>query len=74
MKTKTTSEKKIDAVKMMRDIRNKIDRETEGMTFKQLKHYYENNETENRKQASREQSASTNAPTATLETSVRTSP
>ena len=53
MKTKTITEKKFDAVKMMREIRNKIDRETEGMTFEQLKKYYANSATENRKQASR---------------------
>lgn len=53
MKTKPTIEKKFDAVKMMREIRNKIDRETEGMSFEQLKNYYENSVTENRKKAGR---------------------
>jgi len=53
MKTKTTTEQKIDAVKMMRDIRNKIDRETEGMSFEQLKNYYANSAIENRKQVGR---------------------
>ena len=31
--------KTFDAVKMMRDIRNKISQETENMTFEQLKEY-----------------------------------
>lgn len=53
MKTKTTTEKKFDAVKMMRDIRNKIDHETEGMTFEQLKNYYANSAMANRKQTGR---------------------
>ena len=53
MKTKSTTEKKFDAVKMMREIRNKIDRETEGMTFEQLKNYYKKSATKNRKQAGR---------------------
>ena len=33
--------KDFDAVNMMRKIRDKIDRETAGMTFEQLKEYYE---------------------------------
>ena len=33
--------KDFDAVNMMRKIRDKIDRETAGMTFEQLKKYYE---------------------------------
>ena len=37
MKTNKKSEKKFDAVKMMREIRDKIANETEGMTFEQLK-------------------------------------
>lgn len=53
MKTRATTEKKFYAVKMMREIRNKIDHETEGMTFEQLKRYYENSATKNRKQAGR---------------------
>lgn len=32
-------EKDFDAVKMMRDAREKISRETEGMSFKELKEY-----------------------------------
>lgn len=36
----TKIEKKFDAVKMMRDIRDKIDRELEAMTPEQRKEYY----------------------------------
>lgn len=32
--------KKFDAVKMMRDIRNKIDKDIEGMTFEQEREYF----------------------------------
>ncbi|MEM9341114.1 MAG: hypothetical protein AAGA66_20445 [Bacteroidota bacterium] len=32
--------KKFDAVKMMRDIRNQIDMDIEGMTFEQEKEYF----------------------------------
>ena len=39
MKTKT--EKKFDAVKMMREIRDKISLETQNMTFEELKKYIE---------------------------------
>lgn len=53
MKTNTKTGKKFDAVKMMREIRNKIDQETEGMTFEQLKQYYQKSVDENRKQAGR---------------------
>lgn len=35
----TKKEKKIDAVKIMRDIRNKISAETQNMTFDELKAY-----------------------------------
>jgi hypothetical protein len=38
METKT--KKKFDAVKMMRDIRNKIDRELQSMTSEQRQEYY----------------------------------
>ena len=41
MKT-TKKEKTIDAVKMMREIRDKISAETQDMTFKQLKEYIKN--------------------------------
>ncbi len=40
MKTKPKTEKKFDAVKMMRDIRNKIDTEIAGMTFEQEREYF----------------------------------
>ena len=35
----TNKEKKFDAVKMMRDIRDKISSETQNMTFNELKAY-----------------------------------
>ncbi len=35
----TKSEKKFDAVKMMREIRDKISAETQNMTFEELKAY-----------------------------------
>lgn len=38
MKT-NKKEKKFDAVKMMREIRDKISQETQNMTFEQLKAY-----------------------------------
>jgi len=41
MKT-TKKEKKINAVKMMREIRNKISEETKNMSFEQLKEYIKN--------------------------------
>jgi hypothetical protein len=40
MKT-TEKTKPFDAVKMMRDIRDQIDKDTEGMTFEQEKKYFE---------------------------------
>jgi hypothetical protein len=36
---KTKKEKSFDAVKMMREIRDKISQETQNMTFEQLKEY-----------------------------------
>ena len=39
MKTNNTKEKEFDAVKMMRDIRDKIHSETKDMTFEQLRNY-----------------------------------
>lgn len=36
---KTEKEKSFDAVKMMRDIRDKISSETQNMTFEELKKY-----------------------------------
>jgi hypothetical protein len=38
---KTNKEKTFDAVKMMRDIRDKISSETQNMTFDELKKYIE---------------------------------
>ncbi len=49
MRTNTKTEKKFDAVKMMRDIRDKIDIETKGMSFEELKQYYLKSAEENRK-------------------------
>lgn len=53
MRTKEKGSKKFDAVKMMREIRDKIDKETEGMTFEQLKEYYKNSTEEIRKKSKR---------------------
>jgi len=39
-------DKSFDAVKMMRDIRDKISAETQNMTFEQLKEYIRNNLTQ----------------------------
>jgi len=38
---KTEKEKTFDAVKMMRDIRDKISNETQNMTFEEFKKYLE---------------------------------
>jgi hypothetical protein len=38
---KTTKKKTFDAVKMMREIRDKISSETQNMTFEELKKYIE---------------------------------
>ena len=43
----TKKEKTFDAVKMMRDIRDKISTETQNMTFEQLKEYIKNNLSQN---------------------------
>ncbi len=51
MKTKDIAEKKFDAVKMMREIRDKIDKETEGMNYDQLKKYYKQSAEENKKRS-----------------------
>ena len=40
MKTKKKTDKDFDAVKFMRDARDKISKETEGMNFEQLKKYF----------------------------------
>lgn len=55
MKTDTKTKKDFDAVEMMRQIRNNIDQETEGMNFEQLKKYYKNKSEkfENEKKVSR---------------------
>ena len=50
MKTKVKTEKKFDAVKMMRDIRNKIDKEIAGMTFEQEREYFNKGAEKFRKQ------------------------
>ncbi len=50
MKTRAKTEKKFDAVKMMRDIRNKIDKEIAGMTFEQEQEYFKNGTEKFRKQ------------------------
>jgi hypothetical protein len=39
MKVNNSKEKKFDAVKMMREIRNKINSETKDMSFEQLRKY-----------------------------------
>ncbi len=41
MKTKEKIKKDFDAVKFMRDTRDKISVETENMNFKELKKYFE---------------------------------
>ena len=51
MKTKKNTEKSFDAVQMMRDIRDKIDKETEGMSFEELKNYFNQCRSKNRKHA-----------------------
>ena len=40
MKTKKKTDKNFDAVQFMRDARDKISKETEGMNFEQLKKYF----------------------------------
>jgi CO dehydrogenase/acetyl-CoA synthase beta subunit len=44
----TKKEKVFDAVKMMRDIRNKISSETQNMTFEELKAYIKKRLAENK--------------------------
>jgi hypothetical protein len=39
METTNKKEKQFDAVKMMRDIRNKISSDTQNMTFEELRAY-----------------------------------
>jgi hypothetical protein len=43
MKTTTRKEKKFDTVKVFREIKEKIAKETENMTFLQFKEYLKNN-------------------------------
>ena len=38
---KVKKEKDFDAVKFMREVRDKISKETKGMNFEQLKKYFE---------------------------------
>ncbi len=42
MKTTKKAEKKFDAVKMMREIRDKVSSETQNMSFEELKTYLKN--------------------------------
>lgn len=51
MKTNIITEKKFDALKMMREIRDKIDKETKGMSFTQLKEYYKKSAQLNKRKA-----------------------
>ena len=44
----TKKEKTFDAVKMMRDIRDKISAETQNMTFEELKAYIKNRLADNK--------------------------
>ena len=41
METKSKKQKEFDAVKFMRQVRDSISKETEGMNFEQLKKYFE---------------------------------
>ncbi len=43
MKTKTKKEKTFDTVKVFREIKEKIAKETEKMTFEQFKEYLNSN-------------------------------
>ncbi|MFW5701252.1 MAG: hypothetical protein ACOCWM_06130 [Cyclobacteriaceae bacterium] len=53
MKSSKTKSTKFDAVEKMRQIRDKIDKETAGMNFEQLKKYYSESRKENKDKASR---------------------
>jgi len=48
MKTSKKTEKKIDAVQMMREIREKISFETQNMSFEELKAYLKTKITESK--------------------------
>ena len=41
METKKEKQKEFDAVKFMREVRDSISKETQGMNFEQLKKYFE---------------------------------
>ena len=49
MKTKQIATKEFDAVKFMRDTRDKIDTETQNMNFKELKKYFEKKQSKSSK-------------------------
>jgi len=53
IRAKEKSEKKFDSVQLMRDIRNRIDKETERMNFQQLKDYYRKSTEANNRQKGR---------------------
>lgn len=48
METNKKPEKKFDAVKMMREIRDKVSSETQNMSFEELKTYLKNKITESK--------------------------
>ncbi len=50
MKTKEKVKKEFDSVEMMREIRNRIDKETAGMDFQQLKDFYKKSAASNYQQ------------------------
>ncbi len=47
--------KKFDSVKMMREIRNKIDKDIEGMTFEEEKEYFRKASEKYRKELKKDQ-------------------
>lgn len=50
IKTKEKVEKQFDAVKYMRQVRDTISKETEGMNFEQIKDYFEKRKLNSNKQ------------------------
>ncbi len=48
METTKKTEKKFDAVKMMREIRDKVSSETQNMSFEELEKYLKNQITESK--------------------------
>lgn len=48
METTKKTEKKFDAVKMMREVRDKVSLETQNMSFEELKAYLKNQIEENK--------------------------